>query len=358
MKLLCVSQTPSAETVRHGSSSRRHAPGFIRARDGFTLIEVLAVLGLIALLFAMILPAVQSAREAARRTRCLNNLRELGLALGSYHEALGSLPPGRMFMIDPIIEYGLPDKSYCTQILPFLDQQPVYAAINQSLSIYRVANSTVYSMLVRSLVCPDDVHSRAPRPFYLSYGSGSWPDPSPVVGSSLIIARTSYGGCEGSRFGTSLGPASHPPASNGCLGFTSPVRFSSITDGLSTTMLVMEKATSPLRARADLDSHEYFDSGVWFIGDVTQTLATAWYPPNAFKLVPPGQENVWAASGSSLHPGGLNILMADGSARFVKETISTWRFSPTLGGPIDPASSGGVWQALATRNGGELIDSY
>src|ERR1700722_16594220 len=113
-------------------------------RRGFTLIELLVVISIIAILIALLLPAVQAAREAARRSQCINNLKQMGLALNNYHDALGAFPPGDIAaskFIDGETDTS-PGWSWASMILSQLDQSPVYASINFSLAVQAPANTT------------------------------------------------------------------------------------------------------------------------------------------------------------------------------------------------------------------------
>ena len=139
----------------------------MRKRPGFTLIELLVVIAIIAVLIALLLPAVQAAREAARRAQCVNNLKQLGLAMHNYHSAAGAFPPG----CDSTNGYpgtAFPNNlsswtSWSAQamLLPYIEQAPLYNAANFNWAccwdgMYDAINSTVYSTKINSFVCPSD----------------------------------------------------------------------------------------------------------------------------------------------------------------------------------------------------------
>ncbi len=352
-----------------------------RTAGAFTLIEMLVAMATISLLIAFLLPAVQSAREAARRIQCAGNLRQLGIALHSYHDRFGSLPPGRMMTYDP--RYAGPhppctstivDKSFLVMILPDLEQGALDSAINQSLTIIGYENRTVHAVAVSTFACPSDPSSGIAREIdterMASHGLAA-------EGENLLGVFTSYSGCAGSMFVNAL---ASPPScvvpqvtrrqSNGCFNDISPIPFNSITDGLGNTIFVLEKATTLFRGPGGSTSPTYSEYGWYFTGNWGDTLASTFYPMNADKAIAAAATYAQVFSSSSLHPGGVNVLMGDGSVRFIKETIDTWPCDRFTGNPSGAAQMkdgswtnlppSGVWQALATRADGEVIgsDSY
>jgi prepilin-type N-terminal cleavage/methylation domain-containing protein/prepilin-type processing-associated H-X9-DG protein len=347
-----------------------------RERLGFTLIELLVSISILALLIGLLFPAVQSARESARRAQCTNNLKQFGLALQNYHDAFGSLPPGRIKSYDPRYSGSNPpctssivDKSLEIFALEFMDQTAVYNTINQSLTIIGGENSTAHSIAVPTFACPSDTMSGWPR----NLNSGALtrygvPDPA-------FMVFTSYAGMIGS-----LPVLAQPLPSNNCIvpriliaqcngvfNDASPIRLSSVPDGLSNTIFMAEKASTILQELNALNPQYAAQHGWYITGNWGDTLITALYPPNACDQVAAASMTAWTNSASSMHPGGLNVLMGDGSVRFIKDSIQSWPFDSTSGNPAGASQNGqgawvnlppsGVWQALSTRNGGEVVGS-
>ncbi len=151
-------------------------------RRGFTLIELLVVIAIIAVLIALLLPAVQAAREAARRSQCLNNLKQMGLAMHSYHQSVDSFPMGNMIAYsDPGVQTTWGTFSAHTLLLPYLDQMPLYNACNFSWNVwYDVGNQinmTAWNTKVSVFLCPSDKNAGTNylNSYYGSYGTGTNP---------------------------------------------------------------------------------------------------------------------------------------------------------------------------------------
>lgn len=346
----------------------------------FTLMEVLIVVGIIALIIALTVPAVQSAREAARRAYCGNSLKQIGLGLLQYESSFGCLPPGRIKTYDrryaglnPPCSSRIIDKSYEIFILPFMEQLSLYNGINQSLTIVGVENSTLHRVVVSTFACPSDPSSGSPRDLkanaLAAYGLSDPP------GGRQQMVFTSYAACTGSFETPALPLPSNRcnPVSiaiqqnNGCFNDLSPIMLASVTDGLSSTFFVLERATSPLQGVDNFNTGQFATHG-WFItGNWGDTLVTTFYPPQAFRKITLAATTAQFNSASSLHPGGLNALMGDSSVRFIRETIQSWPFSTITGNPVGAIKSSGgswsnvptsgVWQALSTRGGSELTST-
>ena len=312
-------------------------------RPGFTLIELLVVIAVIGILTALLIPAVQAAREAARRAQCTNNLKQLGIAMHGYHSTYGSLPPGKLRNL----------YSHLTHLMAYTDNQLIFNSINFDVNAVvglGNVNSTVYHTHLSLLHCPSD-----PLFDRELVGSGGW-----MLGRP---GMNNYPGCVDNGL-TVGGPA------NGMFG-TGIIRFSGVSDGLSSTVAMSEFLVGRLdkaeRLRTifvpdDLTSGpplglEQFAARcvsldrmepnfgtikghIWLVGQKDSTLYNHSLPINS-----PSCLNVFgstatggSSTATSLHPGGANCLFGDGHVQFVRETVDA-----------------DLWRALATRNGREVI---
>ncbi len=228
------------------------------SRHGFTLIELLVVIAIISILMALLLPAVQSAREAARRVLCANNLRQIGIALQSYHDSLNSLPPGRIRDYDkrfaghnPPCTSSTVDKSILVFMLPFMEQSALYNSVNHSTSIFCPDNTTIHSCSIATYACPSDPSSGVPR--LLAPGALSEFGDSAAVSRNMVF--TSYAGSVGEFEVTAFPlPTTACRVDSQCLrqndgvfNDVSPITLTSVRDGLSNTISVAEKATTILQ---------------------------------------------------------------------------------------------------------------
>ena len=342
-------------------------------RRGFTLIEVLVVVAIVGLLLALLAPATQAAREAARRLRCSNNLKQIGLALHGYHDADGALPPGRMLTYDrryagdrPPCTAGVLDKSLLVSILPWLDQAPLYNAVNHDLAICGAENSTIHAAAVPAYACPSDPEAGAP----VVLPSGTLTRYG--VSDPARMARASYGGSTGSlltlalpTLATDCRVSGEQIAQNdGVFHDRAPITHAAITDGLSSTLLVGERSLAVFTPLDRFTPGFSALHGWWAVGNWGDTLVSAMYPPNCDRQVALGASEARTCGVSSQHPGGANILMADGAVRFVRDGIDSWPVDPITGlavGIVRTATAWkdlparGTWQALATRAGGEAV---
>ena len=331
-------------------------PPFLKPARGFTLIELLVVIAIIAVLVGLLLPAVQSAREAARRMQCTNNLKQITLAAHNYSDVWGTLPPGGYLQSITTGSGLFESGSLFISLLAFLDQKPVYNAMNFDVNIFTAINATVSSTGINTLWCPSDAGVSAPR----TLPDGAFYDPGPFV-----MYYSSYAG----NRGTWAHPV--PPIKvneNGpCISFDA-APFASITDGLSQTIAFGEHLQSILSPDDQLWWH-------WWTSGTGDTLFFTLYPMNPRRVMADASNWCWGGTtpyivaASSQHPGGCNFAFMDGSVRFLKQTIDSWRNDPVTGLPpgifcdssglvrVAPGTRFPVYQALSTRNGGEVIDS-
>jgi prepilin-type N-terminal cleavage/methylation domain-containing protein len=234
-----------------------------RASDGFTLIELLVVIAIIAVLIALLLPAVQAAREAARRAGCVNNMKQIGLALHNYHDAMSVFPPGYVSAINMTIldacdmdqenQSGVDLGSgwaWGSMILPFLEQQPLYNSINFNLSVAYAQNNTCSLTALSVYICPSD-----PGPSTIPVYDDP-PDPAqPGTYSATHIVDTlsrgnyvgmygigeicSQSGANDSANNNGIGPLGQHA---GIFYRNSPTSVAAITDGTSNTIMVGERS--------------------------------------------------------------------------------------------------------------------
>jgi prepilin-type N-terminal cleavage/methylation domain-containing protein/prepilin-type processing-associated H-X9-DG protein len=333
-------------------------------RRGFTLIEILVVLAIIGILIALLLPAVQRAREAGRRLQCSSNLRQLGLALASYQSAFGVYPFGVGSDGDKILaSLASPTNrrySMHAQILAFLDQGPLFQSLNFTLAPFypdttgdpRIVtgsgpNETAAVVVVAGFLCPSDSNRMPSRPW------------GPV----------NYRSCNGGSWSGRLG--------DGLFGQGSAIRPADISDGLSQTAAMSEKVRGHddfqrLEIPADLyrlpapwteDTFRRWclelsdkeastlprypsdtNSGqTWLEGNMTWTRYNHLLPPGNRTCANGLTWNGVAMTATSYHDSGVNLLFADGSVRFVKSSVDS-----------------NAWHALGTIRGGEVAptESY
>ena len=313
---------------------------------GFTLIELLVVIAIIGVLIALLLPAVQAAREAARRAQCTNNLKQIGLAFHNYHDTHGSMPPGR--------------KSCCwgtwlVFILPYIEQQPMYDAWNSQadmrnpgidwhLGYAGVTNTTVTTSRIETYNCPSEINS-GERPFTNNVATQNY-----VVnfGNTTEAQHEVFNGIAfgGSPFHDVGCPnVFRDETAEQMPGGDPTVDFAAFRDGLSNTVLASENR---IGVGSDLRGYSHWGYGANFVTffppntsqpDVLQSPGYCNYP---FQTNPPCVAATQALPmmkyARSWHPGGVNTTMGDGSVKFIKDTIAI-----------------NIWRALGSTRGGEIV---
>ncbi len=332
--------------------SRRCAREACRS-DGFTLIELLVVIAIIAVLISLLLPAVQSVREAARRTQCINNLKQMGLALHNYHDALSVFPPGYI-AAKPFVNGETdtaPGWSWASMMLPQLDQSPLFSSINFYLPVQAPANTTGVQTNLNVFLCPSD--QILGSTFAITDGFGN---------TVATVAPSSYAASTGSDAADVALGLNNDGSGNGPFYRDSAVRISYVIDGTSQTVLLLE------RAWGDTD-------GTWVgapAGGVVMrgpqnpcpgsALATYLAPCLVLAHCHLLNTNSDTDSGlddpSSFHPGGANVLFTDGSVHFIRSILGDAGVNPDGSTRYTPSSL--IFQALGTRAGGEVVssDSY
>jgi type II secretory pathway pseudopilin PulG len=302
---------------------------------------LLVSIAIIAILTGMLLPAVQQVRASAARTQCGNNLHQIGLALHNYHDANGAFPPGYVSGVSPAVTivtgiYDADDKGvtvtigpketgpgwgWASFILPQLDQDPLRRQINYSALI---PGQSAAAVPLSVYLCPSD---SGPSTFEVTDSSGN------LLG---VVARANYVGMYGSSE-----PTENPDSGEGIFYRGSKVRIVDITDGTSNTIAVGERASNLCYStwtgavtggvvvnRSGVPGSANSEDPLFVLGH-TGTVPEGQSPNNRLGYVD---------DFTSMHPGGLNFLIADGSVRFIKNSISI----PT-------------WVGLGTRAGGEVL---
>jgi len=325
----------------HFLNSRRSRGGEPRRR-GFTLIELLVVIAIIGTLVALLLPAVQAAREQARRAHCQNNLKQIGLALAQYADRHGSLPPGYLSRYDPIVrkEVG-PGWGWASMILPELEQQAVSNFIQFDTSIHSPSQLTVRTIPLGVFFCPTD---SMPLRWTATDGQ-AWLYMGKVYTSNYPICDIA-----GSNYVGVFGIGEPGVDGEGIFYRGSAVRWNDITDGLTQTVCVGERSTNLNLGRGQ---------ATW-VGSVPGS--TFWScAPNPFEpdsgmcVQEDGSGMILGHTGEgrgpgdvaadvnqflSLHGKGSYFLFCDGHVRFLRNEINYQ-----------------VYKALSTRAGGEAFSN-
>jgi prepilin-type N-terminal cleavage/methylation domain-containing protein/prepilin-type processing-associated H-X9-DG protein len=327
-----------------------------RSRFGFTLIELLVVIAIIAVLIALLLPAVQSAREAARRAQCINNLKQIGLAMHNYHSSFNTFPPGSSLGPYDTMgnTYAWNDWSAQALLLGYMEQNPIYSSVNFSIPPVAsfdnsaVAN-TVLLIRISSFLCPSDgkAGKNYINNYYGSMGSSIGYTTQYVTdGTANTIAFSE-------RLVGDPNSGSHRTRGNGMVDVPGGSLWESLdvqTDfnGITATFQACNAAYQVIQNNSASQSAGQY----WAWGCPGMTLFNVVVPPNSSQYpwgscrqgCPNcGTDNSHIINASSNHPGGCNVLFADGSVRFSKSSL-------------DPRT----WWALGTIAGGEIVssDSY
>jgi prepilin-type N-terminal cleavage/methylation domain-containing protein/prepilin-type processing-associated H-X9-DG protein len=356
---------------------RAHAP-----RSGFTLVELLVVIAIIGILIALLLPAVQAAREAARRSQCTNNLKQLGLGHHNYHDVFKTFvyrKGGTSACGSTRLDGNCNRRSGFISLLPFLEQQPMWDAVKAGQPSAGIPSEGPggwrswgpWNTQISVVVCPSDTET----PFY----------------SGRTNRLNNYAFCVGDqvngiRDGQNL---------RGIFSYARCASFRDITDGSSNTLMMSErlKADFGIRGAAQGEIPDergtavsvsgigsapgtclsqsdgrYFAAGtqvkgrfgLWNDGQPERVGFNTVLPPNGPSCTDDSNPNADSVNlvipPSSAHPGGVNCLLADGSVRFISETIDCGDL--TTGQPNAGVSRYGVWGALGSKDGGESVSDF
>jgi prepilin-type N-terminal cleavage/methylation domain-containing protein/prepilin-type processing-associated H-X9-DG protein len=337
---------------------------------GFTLIELLVVIAIIAVLIALLLPAVQAAREAARRIQCVNNLKQLGLAMHNYESSNGVLPPQMVMTFTSAgAVFWKSTWGPSSRITPYLELGTVYNAINFTNKNSDPSNATAASTQLKMFLCPSEVNPQA-------YSTTN------TTGVTATYGVSNYSWCDGTWY-TFGGYGGVPNSGAFCTNISRT--FASFTDGLSNTVLGSEVKTyqqtfhnctavpppgptgfsvypamavvlasvaaAPTSGCVLITGPSGMPGGghsEWCNGNSGYDCFTTALPPNTVSLAgsptldsdmsstneADGGPTYASITSRGYHPGGVNALFADGSVHFIKNSINfqTWRALGTIGG--------------------------
>jgi len=353
--------------ANRGSSIGLFAKQGRRGKRGFTLVELLVVIAIIGILIALLLPAVQAAREAARRSSCTNKMKQIGLALHNYHDTFGTFPAikGGPDTVASGVGLQLRLGPY-PRLCAFLEQTAIFNEAMKNPPVTVSYNNPVRNYEIPTLLCPSDITSGA---------------------MNVNLGKLNYAFCLGDNW-INQDHSSSYRFSRGTFGILSWTRFADITDGTSNTIALAEYVRpashgdfgdivnlnstftlSQCIAAYNTATRKY--TGASFAAQRGWEWADAHPYFTAFQtILPPNSPSCsstsgWSAfvgtqvgvfSASSRHPGGCNVVLADASVRFISETIDTGSIASTVPGPTDSGKSPfGVWGALGTKAAGEAV---
>ncbi len=306
----------------------------LRRRHGFTLVELLVVIAIIGILIALLLPAVQSARESARRMQCANNLKQIALAITNYEVALGTYPPSRI-IFKPAGSSRTTVNGLLSLILPYIEQSNLADMYDYGKGFDHADNQVVVNMAIPVYQCPSVPGDRV-MPIYNRFAKGAETPTGYTSQATDYMHPRVVMDFDGKSFGS--GALADETIST---GQARPRKPRDITDGLSNTILMLEVAGQPtnyILARPNSNPPAYFG---WY-GEWADTVGIFVVPYTADGTTPsfihPSCGGGTTARGScimncnnnqspySFHPGGINIAMCDGSVRFLAESLNAETF--------------------------------
>jgi prepilin-type N-terminal cleavage/methylation domain-containing protein/prepilin-type processing-associated H-X9-DG protein len=294
-------------------------------RTGFTLVELLVVIAIIGILIALLLPAVQAAREAARRLQCQNNLKQMGLAVQMHHDSMGRFPMGR----NRADQFGV---SWAFYLLPYVEEEAVFKSFVDGTRVDDLANAAAMRTPIAVYACPSRRTAAADRNF-------DDDDAAPPEDARGVAALGDYAANAGydTQTGMRDGEMSSDPVDKSEAGpIFSGSRISArhVTDGLSSTLAIGERHIPPIDPNQPVELQEFWQGDTSFLaGDTRQTvladsangLATGWNDPDYEKFGGP-------------HPSVVQFVMLDGHVAVIQDNIDVSAF-----------------KALSTISGGETV---
>ncbi|MDX1966605.1 MAG: DUF1559 domain-containing protein [Planctomycetaceae bacterium] len=303
------------------------------ARQGFTLIELLVVIAIIAILIALLLPAVQQAREAARRSQCVNKLKQLGLALHNYHDTFNTFSPGWIGVQGGVHNTeGNSGFGWGAHILPQIDQGPLYGRLNFNRECYDPAfNAVAMSSVLSAFRCPSDP---SPETWMLAEEG----NPSNIVATLPTANYVANFGTQGYEDLCEDPP--YPAAQcqgDGVFYHNSATRMRDLVDGTSNTILLGEHKTDTRAETIAVSGLAWHSTWVGLVAGGEEAsarfLGVSDHTPN--------HPSLHIDDYSSWHTGGVHFLFADGRVRFVNENVDYVLF-----------------QGVATRAGNEVLGEF
>jgi len=347
-------------------------------RRGFTLIELLVVIAIIAVLIALLLPAVQAAREAARRSQCVNNLKQFGLAVMNYESTNGVLPPTGC---GGYKEPGYNDFSMKTRLLPFLEQTSIYNSLNQDYFAISKVNPAIQTTAICATVavflCPSDGNDPqyavagykvAPNSYGnnigtcytmngLQFDGPAWRLEDPGKGGATTLAAIVDGTSNTAMHSefirgknTRVGRQAVYTSTQQFQPSTAPYSPGSVAGGWGPTLTLVAATCQPnlsTTATADYKGATWGDGQAGAGGSYSHLLApnkpTCYFANKAFATAGEsfiGHDDITMINASSYHPGGVNVGFLDGSVKFVKDSVAL-----------------ATWGGIATKAGGEVISA-
>jgi len=338
-------------------------------RQAFTLVELLVVIAIIGILIALLLPAVQSAREAARRTQCQNNVKQLALACHTYHDVHKFFPPSINYpkTEDPAVssKFG---PNWIILALPFMEQQALYGSFNMAQPISHQSNLVPRGVRLAALACPTEA-SKHSTPFELAADGPGWARGNYAANACLAFANKGFRNCVGP--GTMWGNELY----QGVMGANVSLRIGDIGDGTSNTIMLAEVRVglSPADRRGVWAMSAAGSSSLWGHGSddaigpnscqtdsdnlrgcgvIAQQVGGAPVMQQECMTCCTGCTANDQATTRSMHPGGVFVAMADASVRFISDYVekgNQWEilnFNDYL-----------TWQRLNASNDGLPLDS-